>query len=302
MGITRDFSKFLIFAKKYYSVSYNHTLTLGRQVLYFKPEELKLDLKHYGELDAIAKVNFSFKEYAENYFYTLGASVQESLDYSDYEKANVIHDLNKPVPESLENRYSAVVDAGTLEHVFNFPLAIKNCMKMLKVGGHFISITTANNYFGHGFYQFSPELFFSLFSEKSGFQLKEVIVAIEKPDGQVQDWYRVIDPAKVKRRVTLINNSPTSLLIIAKKITEKNIEGIVPFQSDYEQVWRVHESIAGNKPLLGESRWLHLYRKLFPKFIKSLVRKIFRKSTLVQKNVTGLGLVDPAFFQKIKIE
>ena len=65
--------------------------------------------------------------------------------------------MNTPIYGSLKNRFSALLDAGTIEHVFNFPQAIRNCMEMVKVGGHFIQVTVANNFIGHGFYQFSPE-------------------------------------------------------------------------------------------------------------------------------------------------
>jgi 2-polyprenyl-3-methyl-5-hydroxy-6-metoxy-1,4-benzoquinol methylase len=57
-----------------------------------------------------------------------------------------------------------VFDGGTLEHIFDYPTAIKNCMKMVKPGGHLLLTTPANNWFGHGFYQFSPELFYSFVS------------------------------------------------------------------------------------------------------------------------------------------
>ena len=69
----------------------------------------------------------------------------------------------------LKNKYTLVIDGGCLEHIFNFPVAIKNCMEMLQEGGHFIGITPANNLMGHGFYQFSPELYFRIFSKENGF-------------------------------------------------------------------------------------------------------------------------------------
>ena len=54
------------------------------------------------------------------------------MDISDYEGAQIIHDLNFVIPERLEKKYDVVIDGGTLEHIFNFPIAISNCMKMVK--------------------------------------------------------------------------------------------------------------------------------------------------------------------------
>lgn len=70
--------------------------------------------------------------------------------------------MNREIPGDFIEKYSMVLDGGSLEHVFNFPVAVRNCMQMLQVGGHYLAITPANNFMGHGFYQFSPELYFSI--------------------------------------------------------------------------------------------------------------------------------------------
>ena len=48
------------------------------------------------------------------------------MDASAFEGANFVHDLNNPIPEELHCKYDAVVDGGTLEHVFNVPVAFAN--------------------------------------------------------------------------------------------------------------------------------------------------------------------------------
>lgn len=53
--------------------------------------------------------------------------------------------MNLPVPEVHKDSYTAVLDGGSLEHIFNFPVAIKNCMEMLKVDGQYLGITPVNN-------------------------------------------------------------------------------------------------------------------------------------------------------------
>ena len=62
-----------------------------------------------------------------------------------------------------------VVDGGTLEHVFDYPTALRNAMRMVRVGGHLILNAPVNNFPGHGFYQISPELFFRCFHDNSAF-------------------------------------------------------------------------------------------------------------------------------------
>ena len=50
------------------------------------------------------------------------------------------------VPDTLRRRYDLVYDGGSIEHVFNLPVALRNCMDMLAVGGHYICNTATNNY------------------------------------------------------------------------------------------------------------------------------------------------------------
>ena len=67
----------------------------------------------------------------------LGAEEVSSMDFSDYEQSELVHDLNEPIPSEWRGRYDFVLDGGTLEHVFNFPCAIRNAMELVAVGGHF---------------------------------------------------------------------------------------------------------------------------------------------------------------------
>ena len=196
--------------------------------------------------NAIKTFGFSFDErsieriftennnYAEEFFLSLGAKEIHSLDISDYEGATHIHDMNQQIPEVLKAQYSVVIDGGSLEHIFNFPVALKNCMEMVQVGGYYLGLTPANNFMGHGFYQFSPELFFSIFSGSNGYALNCLIAHEDSPKAE---WYLVKNSALLNDRVTLINNKPVYLLIAAKRI-----EGIEPFQSmpqqsDYVSIW-----------------------------------------------------------------
>ena len=75
--------------------------------------------------------------------------------------------------------YDAVLDFGCLEHVFDFPVAWRNCVALCRVGGHLFHSLPANNLAGHGFYQFSPELFFNLYQAKNGFELRRPLARDE---------------------------------------------------------------------------------------------------------------------------
>ena len=143
--------------------------------------------------------------------------------------------MNQPVPDRLRGAFDTVIDGGTLEHVFNFPTAIKNCMELVRVGGHVLLHTPANNFCGHGFYQFSPELYFRVFSAENGFRLERMIAHEAYPHSP---WYEVADPAQVGARVELIGSDHRVLLLIrARRIAETTIFAKPPQQSDYSVAW-----------------------------------------------------------------
>lgn len=162
------------------NINFGQTITLGRQGLWIKPKNIykgltgrSLELKE--KLEKLSSFNF-----AEDLFKIFGSDAVTSIDFSDYEGATIVHDMNIPINTELKNKYDIVFDGGTLEHIFNFPQAIKNCMEMIKVGGYFLSITCCNNLSGHGFYQFSPELFFRVFSKENGFSETEIFISENK--------------------------------------------------------------------------------------------------------------------------
>ncbi|ULQ57422.1 class I SAM-dependent methyltransferase [Flavihumibacter rivuli] len=213
------------------------TLTLGRQSFQLESRQLLSCLKEFGhsrkEFDALIG---QCGQYVEPFLSFIGATTTESLDASSYENATYVHDMNAPIPKEWEGQFDTVIDAGTLEHVFNFPQAISNAMKLLKPGGYFIMITTANNFFGHGFYQFSPELFFRVFDAENGFETKEVFLSLT---GEEFSWYKIPDPKAIRSRVIMENARKTYLLGIAQKVSEGELFRSKPQQSDYEWIsWK----------------------------------------------------------------
>lgn len=244
-----------------------------------------------GTADQLRKLDAS-AGFAEPFLELLGAERIESIDASGYEQATIIHDLNVPVPGSLHRRFTCVVDGGTIEHVFNFPNAVKSCMDMLEIGGHFIGITPANNHMGHGFYQFSPELYYRLFSAKNGFEVRTMLVR------SASDWYEVADPEALRERTELVNAVPVTLFIIARKNT--SVEGFhTPQQSDYVTAWNARDPVH-QQATEGEGHVRHIARKVLPTGVKTWIKRLlsFTRNTVT---VEGLGTVDTKHFKRVDL-
>ncbi|MDW3119279.1 MAG: methyltransferase domain-containing protein [Roseovarius pacificus] len=113
------------------------TLMLGRQGFKIKRRDAKryeASLKKNG----VEARRFDFLQedgYAETLMRKLGFGEMETMDFSDYEGASILHDLNKRPPKELENQFDFIFDGGTVEHVFNVPVALEGLYRMLKPGG-----------------------------------------------------------------------------------------------------------------------------------------------------------------------
>lgn len=250
MGVDRYSAQFLWNQKKR-GVSFRRMLSLGRQTMYMPQPQYQAHLKAMG----VTQTEFAF---ADDFLRGLGAEAMDFMDVSQYEGANVIHDLNEPLPVGLAGSYDCVFDGGALEHVFNFPTALKSCMDLVRPGGHLIIITPWNNFAGHGFYQFSPELFYSALSEANGYSVEQMVIV------QKDRWYAVADPRKIRARVQLMNGLPTLLFLTAKRQAIQPVFSRWPQQSDYSLEWSAAgaavpkpvEPASFKSALVAKSRWL----------------------------------------------
>jgi len=243
MGLDINAVQFLIAARRE-GMDLGDVLTLGRQDLNVYPAKMHAVLAKHGFPSEAFSSGGQATLYAEPLFKSLGAKNVFSLDASDFEGAKFVHDLNQPLPPELRERFDLVLDGGTLEHVFNFPLALKNCMEMLRPGGRFISHTCANNWCGHGFYQFSPELFYRAFSAENGFMMERMVIHRVGPYGR---WYEVADPGAIRSRVEVLSFTPLQLLVRARRDKVAPVFATAPQQSDYTPRW--DEGAGGAKAL-----------------------------------------------------
>jgi SAM-dependent methyltransferase len=262
MGLPVDSLKFLAQARKA-GVRFDETLTLGRQHVLASPERIGAILEQNGIWPPPAGVAEFYKELRattwrfDAFARALGAKNVSACDASAYEGAAIVHDLNQPVPAELKERFDVIIDGGTLEHVFNFPVAIANCMEMVKTGGHLILFTPVNNYMGHGFYQFSPELFYRVLSPENGFQVKRMIALNENvgessifgaryPFPISGPWYEVSEPSEIRSRVTLTNDKSVILMVLAAKKERVPLFRTTPQQSDYVPQWQAPSGTGGD--------------------------------------------------------
>lgn len=179
--------------------------------------------------------------YCETLMERLGFGRMEAMDFSDYEKATILHDLNRPIPPELEGQFDLIFDGGTIEHVFNVPVALQSVFRMLKPGGRFVSANGMNGYIAHGLYQFNPELVWTFWTRAAGCKVHNCL-GLRAVPGQVAPFV-FPDPAETGRRLRLGKmNFPKDRVYLyyeVERLPESRLCDIV-LQSDYVTKWTPH--------------------------------------------------------------
>jgi hypothetical protein len=225
VGIGYHGLQFLRFAAKH--APFGRVATIGRQ-------ELGLDKEEVCSLIGV-RPEYKHEKYCESLLLQhFGAACVDSWDFSDYEGASHIVDMNKPLHEKLST-YDTVIDAGSLEHVYNAPQALLNVSNLCCDGGQILHVLPGNNFCGHGFWHFSPELFFSLYCEANGYSETRVFLASEY---RTDVWYEVVKPEH-GQRANVISFTPTFVLCRTVKARESSHDSVQ--QSDYIHIWQQNE-------------------------------------------------------------
>jgi hypothetical protein len=256
MGIDVHSLNFLKLAHK--KKHLGRVVTIGRQSLLIPQHVLRriLDLPREQE----------YGEYCEKLLREhFGATSVDSIDNSDFENATHIMDMNRPV--DIQDCYDTVIDGGSLEHIYNVPQALGNFSKICKAGGQILHLLPANNFCGHGFYQFSPELFFSLYSQKNGYQETQIFMTDQSNENY---WYEVKRPINGER-VYVVSNKEVAILVRTVRMTSFSHDDVQ--QSDYVHRWKNQgpplsfenksllkekvKSLLVNTPLLSIARFVY---------------------------------------------
>ncbi len=137
-----------------------------------------------------------------------------SFDKSNYEKPTFIKNFEKEIYH--DHKFDIFFDGGSLQHIYNIPKALENINKLTKIGGKILHTVVFNNFQGFGLYQLSPEIFFSIYSEKNGFENTKIYLVNNDDD---KYWYRV-SSLNSGEKYNFKSNGQLSIFVS----TEKKIE------------------------------------------------------------------------------
>ena len=299
MGIARGAVRLLLDESKKRPFQ-GSILQLGKQNCYFSMEDLrKWALLHGLSLRDLAKIEKSnIKDLADNgyidsttFFSALGFDKVESCDYSDFEGATHIFDFNLPAPKELHGRYDVIFDGGTIEHVFNLPMALSNIHSLLKPGGRIFHVSPSSNYLEHGFYMFSPTFFHDYYLANR-YQL-DAAYLFEMRKRNEGDVWRVFQyqPGVMHRFIFVgVGKGKRLGVYFAATKTEKSVSDIIPQQGYYNKAWNDTDADSQASPFAPGK----------PGAIRAKVKRMIKNFPRLTEAVAGLywGIKKPPLYAK----
>jgi SAM-dependent methyltransferase len=199
------------------------------------------------------------------FFRLLGLADIQALDYSDFEGAEIVHDLNLPPASELLERYDLILDSGTLEHVFDIRQALMNIALMLRPGGRVIHLAPTNNYVNHGFYQFSPTIFFDYYGANGFTDLRAFIIEHDTYLPESLPW-DVFEVKGDQQPPHMTSRQSLGVFFVAEKTNDSTADR-VPIQSSYQRIYQ--ENKAGSTQAHGSGR----LKQLIPNRVKGFLKR-----------------------------
>lgn len=216
--------------------------------------------------------------HAKVFFGMMGIDDYVDIDKYDYDKPMLLHDLNDPIPPSLCNRFSLVVDCGTMEHIFDVKSVFENIVRSLRVGGWVIHFapSLSTPYLNHGFYGFSPCLFFDFYGTNGFTDFRCYLLEMRTP---VQEG--VLEPSTYYEcsdgsfdGASLDPSKFVTVFFAARKAS--SLDAIrTPTQGYYDPERRTKAAVPQNLPPNYFERWVARFWKPVPQPLRPFVRRVY---------------------------
>jgi hypothetical protein len=270
MGIPRGVARMLLDEARERPFG-GSVVDLGRSVVHFRRDELArwareqgVALRDIGEPELSHEPRLAASGCLSNrdLFRMLGFDEVRSLDVSDWEGADILHDLNRPIPPELAARFDLVFEAGTLQHVFDVPAALRNAGEMVRVGGRVIhGMAPSSNHVDHGFWMFSPTAFHDYYTANRWRLEAELFFDLApfwvggRFDSAPWRVYRYEPGCLDAVAYGGLGRRQLGLFVVATKTPGARV-GVVPQQSYFNRFWSAAKTPPAPRPRPLEDRLL----------------------------------------------
>lgn len=279
-------------------------LTLGRQnigmtyeqcIELLKQENYPLSENRLNEIANKFDTKTRFRKetnfISDDFFFgLLGINEVHAMDVSHYEGADIIHDLNIPVPDSLKDQFDFIIDGGTFDHLVDILTAFKNVVQMLKSDGRVFQWNAASNFTGAAYISFGPDLFYDYYVLN---QFADCKVYVAEVDSFLQhEFWDLFEFEGLDQYGNFISKRIQMTVVLAEKGIASTYDKI-PIQAQYREadIWSTYRKgqellkLSKRKPLVASGVMLKLSRSEEMNFPKRLFSKLKEKLSFFKKRL-----------------
>lgn len=253
MGLLAPVADFLLHEHSYKRIT-GEVLFIGRQTVFLDEISLKPMLYKHGITDPLPlpiqydseTVGVQGQCITDRYFMRcLGVPRVRFMDVSDYEGADIVHDLGYPVPKELHNSFDFIYNGGCLDNMFNPGEAMMNLSKMLKPGGRIVCMESASSW-NSPYLMYSPGWFHDYYATNGFVDCKVYVCSYPSNDelfyGPWKTFYFDIKQNKNGGPPEAIYGNHLILLTIAEKGKDSTSDR-QPIQFQYRHDKKLNESL-----------------------------------------------------------
>jgi SAM-dependent methyltransferase len=176
MAIPEMIARAILVEHKYKPITGNGLL-IGRQTMPYSvqqavqmlneegvPLRKGIDIASPSLIDTTTRYGANKNQINDVGFFSLFCDAKFSaLDVTDYEGAEIVHDMQNPIPDSLANTVDFMWNGSCLDNIFDSAAAMRNTARMLRPGGRVILMESGTPH--HNAYtMYSPAYFFDFFA------------------------------------------------------------------------------------------------------------------------------------------
>ncbi len=263
MGLLMPVAEFII--KEHVNRPFGpKVLFIGRQTVPLSLESLNTLLAKYGlknknkgpvEYDTETRGSERYRFITDRYFMkALGLDDFEAMDVTDYEGADLIHDLGEPIGKEHYSKYDFIYNGGCFDNMFNPGIGLMNLSKLLKPKGRMICMESAGTWNGP-YVMFSPAWFYDFYVTNKYQHCAVYLASYQNNNDLTHGPWKMeyvnmtADPGGPSPEAL---NRHLLLLVIAEKSSEST-DSVQPIQFHYRTTAELQDNFRCNEDNLREN-------------------------------------------------
>ena len=260
MGIWKQMARFIIREARHAPIR-GSVLLIGRQTVHVTParffqlmceEGMSIDPELPVTLDNTTRSGAGRGFISDTYlFKALGAETVSAIDVSDYEGADIVHNLDTPVPAHLEGRFDFICNGSVLDNMFNPTMGLTNISRMLAPGGRIVHFEHASNCTNGAYLQFSPNWFFDYYAINNYTDCKTYIALFHDLDAPWEFYACLHEEGREPRQ---FNSSRMAMTVVIAESASDSTWDRYPIQEQYRHGDEQQRYVNGQQRIAASAR------------------------------------------------